>query len=417
MKTIKSISVCGLGKLGACMAATFAARGFDVVGVDIDAQKVSAINDGRPPVDEPLLAKTICAGRSRLSATIDPSGAVGTDATFFIPPSPSRPDGSFSNEFLLKAMQPIAKAMKDAGKKNHLFVCSSTTTPGAVDSVLIPMLERELDGVCGRDFGVCYNPEFIALGDVVNGLLSPDLVLIGESDPSSGAALEQLYKAYNCNSPRIARMSIISAELTKISLNSFVTMKISFTNQMRLIAARHANADIHAILDALGNDSRIGRKYLRAGLSYGGPCFPRDNRLLAYVARQVGLEAPLAEASDRINERTKQQLVETVDEMAKPGDVIAVLGVTYKPNTYITEEAAGLFLAQQLKRRGRRVLIHDFAANPANSPSLHEFERISDWEQFRTNPGVGLAVVCCPWPQYRDLAATAGTRVFTPWLL
>ena len=137
----------------------------------------------------------------------------------------------------------------------------------------------------------------------------------------------------------------------------------------------------------------------------------------AYTARQVGLEAPLAEASDRVNERTKQELVEQVSEMARPGDKVAVLGVTYRPNTYITEEAAGLYLAQQLKRRGYRVFIHDFAATPANSPSLHEFERISNWEEFKANPGVGLAVICCPWPQYRYLAATAGTRVFTPWLL
>src|ERR1700754_2855929 len=328
MNPIRTASVCGLGKLGACIAATLAARGFDVVGVDIDREKVKNINEGRAPVDEPLLAETIQAGRSRLRATVDPREAVATDVTFFIPPSPSLPDGSFSNEFLLKAMQPVARAIKEAGKKNHLFVCSSTTTPGAVDSVLIPMLERELDGVCGRDFGFCYNPEFIALGDVINGLLEPDLVLIGESDPGSGAALDQLYVRYNRNAPRIARMSIISAELTRISLNSYITMKISFTNQLRLIAARHPKADIHTMLDALGNDSRIGKKYLRAGLSYGGPCFPRDNRLLAYTARQVGVEAPLAEASDRVNERTKQELVERVTEMASPGDLVAVLGVT-----------------------------------------------------------------------------------------
>jgi UDPglucose 6-dehydrogenase len=417
MNTIRTASVCGLGKLGACIAATLAARGFNVVGVDIDPQKVKAVNEGLAPVDEPLLAETIQAGHSRLRATLDPRETVATDATFFIPPSPSLPDGSFSNEFLLKAMQPVAKAVRDAGKTGHLFVCSSTTTPGAMDAVLIPMLERELGGVCGRDFGVCYNPEFIALGDVINGLLEPDLVLIGESDPQSGAALEELYKAYNRNSPRIARMSIISAELTKISLNSYITMKISFTNQLRLIAARHPRANIHAILDALGNDSRIGKKYLRAGLSYGGPCFPRDNRLLAYTARQIGLEAPLAEASDRINERTKHDLVEKVQQMVKPGDAVAVLGVTYKPNTYITEEAAGLFLAQQLKRRGYRVLIHDFAATPANSPSLHEFELIPSWETFKANPGVRLAVICCPWPQYREIAPTAETRVFTPWHL
>ena len=417
MNSIGTASVCGLGKLGACIAATLAARGIEVVGVDVDPDKVRKINEGIAPVDEPLLAETIRAGRSRIRATLDPRETVDTDATFFIPPSPSLPDGSFSNEFLLKAMQPIAKAMKDAGKKNHLFVCSSTTTPGSVDAVLIPMLERELDGICGRDFGVCYNPEFIALGDVVNGLLEPDLVLIGESDPQSGAALEQLYKRYNRNSPRIARMSIISAELAKISLNSYITMKISFTNQLRMIAARYPKADIHAILDALGSDSRIGKKYLRAGLSYGGPCFPRDNRLLAYTARQVGLEAPLAEASDRVNERTKQELVQKVQEMVQPGDTVAVLGVTYKPETYITEEAAGLFLAQQLKRRGYRVLIHDFAATPTNSPSLHEFEVISNLEEFESNPGVKLAVICCPWPQYRDFAPTAGTRVFTPWHL
>lgn len=414
---IKTVSVCGLGKLGACMAATLADRGFDVVGVDIDPEKVAKINEGLAPVDEPLLAETIRSGQPRLRASLDPAQAVATDATFFIPPSPSLPDGSFSNEFLLKAMQPVARAIRDAGKKGHLFVCSSTTTPGAIDGVLIPMLERELGGICGRDFSVCYNPEFIALGDVVNGLLEPDLVLIGESDPESGAALEELYKAYNRNSPRIARMSIVSAELAKISLNSYITMKISFTNQLRLIAARYSRSDIHAILDALGSDSRIGRKYLRAGSSYGGPCFPRDNRLLAYTARQVGLEAPLAEASDRVNELTKQDLIEQVSEIVDPGDTIAVLGVTYKPNTHITEEAAGLHLAQHLKQRGYRVVVHDFAATPANSPSLHEFERISNWEEFKANPSTGLAVICCPWPQYRDFAATAGIRVFTPWRL
>ncbi len=414
-KAIRKVSVCGLGKLGACIAATMAARGLEVVGVDIDQEKVRKINDGLPPLDEPLLAETIRDGRSRLRATLDPRETVATDATFFITPSPSSPDGSFSNEFLLQAMQAVARAMKAAGKRNHLFVCSSTTTPGAMDAVLIPMLERELGGICGQDFSVCYNPEFIALGDVVNGLLEPDLVLIGESDPHGGAALEQLYKTYNRNAPLIARMSIVSAELAKISLNSYITMKISFTNQLRLIAARYPRADVHAILDALGTDSRIGRKYLRAGLSYGGPCFPRDNRLLAYTARQVGLEAPLADASDRVNEQTKRNLVETVQEMASPGDTVAVLGVTYKPGTYITEEAAGLFLAQQLQRHGYRVLVHDFAATPANAPGLRGFELILDWEEFRNNPRVKLAVVCCPWPQYRGLATTMNTKVFAPW--
>ena len=112
MNSIKTASVCGLGKLGACIAATLAARGFEVVGVDIDEEKVKKINEGLAPLDEPLLAETIGVGHSRLHATLDPRETVATDVTFFIPPSPSLPDGSFSNEFLLKAMQPVAKAIK-----------------------------------------------------------------------------------------------------------------------------------------------------------------------------------------------------------------------------------------------------------------------------------------------------------------
>ena len=417
MKRIERVSVCGLGKLGACIAATLAERGFDVLGVDIDPEKVRRVNEGLPPVEEPLLAETIAAGRGRLRATLDHREAVPTDVSFFIPPSPSLPDGSFSNEFLLRAMQPVAAAVRQQGKKGHLFVCSSTTTPGAMDTVLVPMLERELAGVCGRDFGVCYNPEFIALGNVIKGLLEPDLVLIGESDPESGAALEQLYKKYNRNSPRIARMSIASAELTKLSVNSFITMKISFTNQLRMIAQKVPKADIHAILEAIGSDSRIGQKYLRAGLSFGGPCFPRDNRLLAYAARQVGVEAPLAEAADQVNERANFRLFENVRTLLPEKAAVAVLGVAYKPDTYITEESAGLYLAQQLKRHGYHVLVHDFGARPANAPSLHEFEFLADIAGLEKRDDIKLAVICCPWPQYRQIKVSPATQLYTPWKL
>jgi len=415
MKPIQSISVFGLGKLGACMAATFAARGFPVLGVDVDPVKIQKINAGLPPVEEPRLAQTITDGHARLRATDDARQAAATDVSFFIPPSPSLPDGSFSNEFLLRAMQSAAQAVRQAGKKEHLFVCSSTTTPGAVDSVLIPMLEKETGGICGKDFGFCYNPEFIALGNVIQGLLEPDLVLIGESDPQSGGALEELYKKYNRNHPGIARMSIISAELTKISVNSFITMKISFTNQLRLIAEKFPKADIHSILAAIGSDSRIGGKYLRAGVSFGGPCFPRDNRLLAFTARQLGLAAPLAEATDLVNEQAKESLLETVSALTQAGDAVAVLGLAYKPDTWIVEESAGLHLAQQLKRRGRRVLVHDFAAAPANSPSLFEFEILDNPESLRERGDIKVAVLCCPWPEYKTLQFHPRTRVIARW--
>jgi UDPglucose 6-dehydrogenase len=252
---------------------------------------------------------------------------------------------------------------------------------------------------------------------VVTGLLEPDMVLIGESDKASGDRLEALYRRYNRNQPNIARMSIISAELTKISVNSYITMKISFTNQLRLIAEQFPKANIHDVLDAIGSDSRIGRKYLRAGLSYGGPCFPRDNRLLAFAARQVGLEAPLALASDRVNETTKQSLVEQAKRHLQPGELAVVLGLSYKPDTYITEESGGLHLAQQLKRQGYRVLVHDYGARPANAPALHEFEILDDPARLAAMADVKVVALCCPWPQYRSLAFHPNTRVLAPWKL
>ena len=399
------------------MAATFAARGSPVTGVDIAPDKIRKVTAGEAPVDEPLLTEMMKEGHERFRATNDPGAVVATDASFFIPPSPSLPDGSFSTEYLLNAMRPVAQAMRKAGKTGHIFVCSSTTTPGAVDSVLIPMLEKETGWKCGVEFSVCYNPEFIALGNVINGLLEPDFVLIGESDPAAGEALETFYRSYNRNKCRIARMSIISAELTKISVNSYITMKISFTNQLRMIAQKFPKADINVILDAIGTDTRIGRKYLRAGLSYGGPCFPRDNRLLAYTARTTGGAAPLAEASDKVNELTKSNLLEKVTNLAPAGATVLVLGISYKPDTYITEESAGLHLAQNLKKQGRRVIVHDFAATVANNPALKEFEVLDDLNGLSARKDIDVGVICCPWPQYRDMKFSPATKVLSTWQL
>ena len=378
-------------------------------------EKVRRVNAGEPPVEEPLLAETMLEARPRLRATTDVREAEQSDASFYIPPSPSLLDGSFSTEFLLRAMQPMARAIRAAGKPGHLFVVNSTTTPGAMRGVILPALEHETGWTCGREFGLCYNPEFIALGNVVRGLLEPDMVLIGESDAASGERLAGLYQRYNTNQPRLARMSLTSAELTKISVNSYVTMKISFTNQLRLIAEKFPDANIHDMLSAIGSDSRIGPKYLRSGLSYGGPCFPRDNRLVVYSTRQQGLEAPLAEATDRVNELTKQLLVQEVLSMVRPGDTVAVLGMAYRPDTYIVEESAGLHLAQHLKLRGCRLLVHDYQAKPANSPSLIEFENLDSPETLVKHPKISVVAICCPWPQYATIQLPPAAKLIDPW--
>ena len=176
----KNIAVCGLGKLGACVAGALASRGFAVTGYDLDASKVAALAKGRAPVEEPGLQQIINKSKRRLHGSNDLKQAVGpSQACFFITPTPSLPDGSFSNDYLVQAVRAVAEQVRALKKKNYLFVLNSTTTPGSCDAVFKPLLEGILGGRCGRDFGLCYNPEFIALGNVLNGLLRPDLFLIG----------------------------------------------------------------------------------------------------------------------------------------------------------------------------------------------------------------------------------------------
>src|SRR6266478_4669724 len=231
------------GHTANCVPACLAARGFEVVGIDIDRQKVESLRKGVAPVQEPKLQEMIEASGDRLNATSDFSEALATSqACFFVIPTPSLPDGSFSNDHLLKSLHEVARQVKQRGHENFLFVINSTVTPGSCDAVVKPLLEQLLNGKCGQDFGLCYNPEFIALGDVVRGLLEPDFVLIGESDPSSGDRLKDLYSRFTANAAPVERMSLASAELAKISLNCAVTMKISFANQLSAVCAKFPNA-------------------------------------------------------------------------------------------------------------------------------------------------------------------------------
>ena len=419
---IKNVAVVGLGKLGACVAAALASRGFEVTGFDLDAAKVEALANGQAPVQEPRLQETITRGKRWLRATTDLERAVAESETcFFITPTPSLPDGSFDNQHLLEAVRSVAEHVAALKKRKYLFVLNSTVTPGSCDSVYKPELEKLVGGKCGRDFGLCYNPEFIALGNVLEGLLQPDLVLIGESDSASGEALERVYRRLCTNKPAVERMSLVSAELAKISVNCAVTMKISFVNQLSAVCAKMPGANAKRILEAIGRDRRIGADYLKPGLGYGGPCFPRDNRLFQYTAESVGVKAALAEATDRINELVNQRLLETVLKHAAGKKPIAVLGLAYKPFTAVTDQSPGWWLAEQLAHNNREVLAHDYMARPELAGSNGLIRLVTDpAELFRGN--CSTFVITTPWPAYRQLFQPVTHRrraqvVVDPWSL
>lgn len=368
----KTFSVIGLGKLGASMAAGIASRGFNVIGVDVSQRAVEQVNAGHAPVQETDLERTIAAHRARLRATLDHHDAIAhSDLSFVVVPTPSDERGAFSLQYASWAFREIGRALahKDA---YHTVVLTSTVLPGSTRYGLLPILERESGKPCGRDWGLCYSPEFIALGSVIHDFLNPDFTLVGQSDERAGETLEACYAQIMENQPPCCRMSIENAELAKIALNTFVTTKITFANMLADLCERIPGGDVDVVTNALGLDRRIGRRYLTGALGYGGPCFPRDNVALAFIAQALGARADLAETTDRVNRGLPDKIVERLRASIPHGATAAVLGLAYKPFSHVIEESQGVYLAQALARAGLRVVAYDPLANEEAALALRD---------------------------------------------
>ncbi|HWX92477.1 MAG TPA: nucleotide sugar dehydrogenase [Terriglobales bacterium] len=394
-----SVRVCviGLGKLGSPLAACLASKGLTVVGVDNDPRKIDAINQGKAPVHEPGLGGLMAQTAGRLAAVSDIEAAVGqTDITFIVVSTPSDPAGGFSLRYVDPACQSIGRAL---ARKNeyHLVCLTSTVMPGTTGGPVREMLERASGKRVGADFGLCYSPEFIALGSVIRDFLNPDMLLIGESDKRAGDLLQSLYAQVCENKPSVARMSFVNAEITKLAVNTYVTTKISYANMLARICERLAGANVDVITSALGLDTRIGAKYLKGALSYGGPCFPRDNLALAQLAQQLGVPPDLAQTVDRFNRLQVPWLADLVQRRTK--GTAGILGLTYKAGTDVVEEAAGFLLAKELAGRGVKVLAFDPAygkQSPVGMPDGICFAASADECVAKSD----VVVLATAWPEF-----------------
>lgn len=370
-----SVSVFGLGKLGGCMAACFAAKGLRVIGVDVDTRVVESFQAGSAPFFEPSLDETLRAGRDRFSATTDARKAVQqTDVTFIVVPTPSTSEGGFSLEYVLAAAHQVGEALRE---KNgyHLIVLTSTVLPMACESEVIPAIEAASGKRVGAGFGFCYNPEFIALGSVVRDFLKPDFLLIGESDTAAGDLLEKSLLATVEDRPPVERMSLSNAEVTKIAINTFLTAKIAFANSLAEICERIPGGDVDAVTRAMGLDSRISPKYFRGGMPYGGPCFPRDSRALAFAMTQLGLEPALAQGVDAANTVHLEEIVLRVGSIAD--GPVAVLGLAFKPGTAVLDASPGLAVATALMAEGLEVRCFDPLASFIDESQLPGGSRLT----------------------------------------
>jgi UDPglucose 6-dehydrogenase len=403
------VSVIGLGKLGSPLAAVLASKGHPVIGVDLNSDLVRRLASGKPPVQEPRLEELIQVGRASLTATTDYETAVlESQLSFIIVPSPSDSKGAFSNKYVVAAVKEVGKALR---KKNgyHVVNITSTVMPGSTGGEIREALEVASGRVVGKDVGLCYNPEFIALGSVVHDMLQPDIILIGESDQRAGDIVESLYRTICDNNPSVQRMNFVNAELTKISVNTFVTTKISYANMLADICDHLPGADVDVVTNAVGMDSRIGRKYMKGATGYGGPCFPRDNVAFSYLARSIGAKPDVAEATDRINSYQVDRLAALVDRFGAPDCRVGVLGLSYKPDTGVIEESQGVMLAARLAEQGYTVSIYDPLALPAATAVLGAKATAAASAEALVSEA-DVLVIATAWPEFRSVPKAAFAR-------
>ncbi len=395
------LTVIGLGKLGSPFAALLATKGHQVVGIDFNEEIVEQLNNRKAPFFESGLQELLDKKTLSLETTTEYEPAVSnSDATFTIVPTPSAEKGQFTNLYILKAIEKIGEALS---KKEgyHLVVITSTVMPGSMNGEIKKQLEQSSKRKVGEELGLCYNPEFIALGSVVHNMLYPDMVLIGESDQKAGKMLENIYESFCENQPPIQRMNFINAELTKLSLNTFVTTKISYANMLGAVCEMLPGSDVDVVTEAIGLDSRIGRKYLKAAVAFGGPCFPRDNVAFRSMASDLTVSVDIAEATQKINDYQLDRL-EALLKNHEKGSRVGVIGLSYKPETNVVEESSGVNIANRLKERGYDVIVYDPEAISEGKKVLKKGIHFATSLQDCFNHS-DMALIMTAWPEFKGI--------------
>jgi len=370
MSSPDRVSVVGLGKLGLSLAASLAVRGFDVLGIDIDERVIERVQAGIAPMAERGLSEALSAtiGKTLKVASGAQAAVEHGDVTFVLVSSPSGQDGRLSAEPLVSAVRSLAQVLRAKRCERHVLVIGTTTQPGTIDREIVPIVERTLGLPIGNGIGVCYNPELVALGATLDGFQNPDFVLIGESGTDAGDEVERIQRKLTRNDPPIHRMSIVSAEMAKLALNSYLALKISYANLLSQLGAEIPGAQIDKITAAIGADRRVGNSFLRAGRGYGGPCLPRDTLAFRRFCEGLGHAGELLTAIEQINERQTtlviQVVLDCVDRAAARR--VGILGLSFKEGTPVVAGSASAELVKRLAEADVQVIGHD-ALIPADT--------------------------------------------------
>jgi UDPglucose 6-dehydrogenase len=391
------IAVIGTGYVGLVTGACFAEFGVNVTCVDIDERKITDLREGRLPIYEPgldqLVEKNARAGR--LAFTTELKSAVEEALVIFLAVgTPPKEDGSADLKHIERAAREIAGHMN-----GYKVIVTKSTVPVGTGARVRQIIREQRPNA---KFGVVSNPEFLREGAAIDDFMRPDRVVIGSSDEEAVAIMRDLYRPLYLIETPFVITSVEAAELTKYAANAFLATKISFINEIANLCER-VGCDVHDVARAIGMDNRIGRKFLHPGPGFGGSCFPKDTRALAVVARELGADSLIVDAVIEVNRRQRERMARKLERLLPDADgkTVAVLGLSFKPETDDMREAPSVDIVRALLARGARVRAYDPIAVEAARPLLPEIEYAAD--EYAAVEGADLLVFVTEWNQFRAL--------------
>ncbi len=400
------ISVIGSGYVGIVTGLGFAELGNRVIFVDIDTKKVEAINNSTPPVFEPHIEDLMKRNRGRYHATDNYDEAIlNSQITFICVGTPSNHDGSINLDYVKSAAKNVGKVLEEKDRF-HVVVVKSTVVPGTTEDVIKPILEQNSNKEAFYDFGLAVNPEFLREGSAVDDFFNPDRIVVGVKDENSKNILNKLYSSFNC--PKLF-VDLKTAEMIKYASNAFLATKISFANEIGNICKK-LGIDTYEVFRGVGLDHRINPSFFRAGIGFGGSCFPKDIRALISKAEELGENPEILKSVMRLNEEQPLRLVRILKKYVPDlkNMTIGVLGLAFKPDTDDVRESRAIPIIEKLIEEGAKVIAYDPVANEnfkeifphieytANVEEVLNAEAIlilTEWEEFEKLEYTGKIVI------------------------
>ena len=393
------IAMIGTGYVGLVSGVCFSDFGHDVVCVDKDPAKIALLEAGEVPIYEPgleeLMAKNVAAGR--LSFTQDLKDAVkGAKAIFIAVGTPTRRgDGHADLTFVYAAAEEIADSLEE-----YAVIVTKSTVPVGTNRRVKQVIHKTNPEL---DFDVASNPEFLREGAAIDDFMRPDRVVVGVQNERAADTMAEIYRPLFLRDFPIVTTDLESAEMIKYAANAFLATKITFVNEIAALCER-VGADVKQVSKGMGLDGRIGNKFLHSGPGYGGSCFPKDTKALARIGQEHGLPMQITETVITVNEETKRRMIDKIVDLCDgsvSGKTIAVLGVTFKPNTDDMRDAPSLTIVPALIGAGAKVRVVDpqgLREGEELLPGAHWLE-----DAYKAGQNADAVVILTEWNEFRAL--------------